>query len=215
MKSAHEELEKYVRGFTEIFLHKDNTNRRISFISACGAVGSYITPPASANNVWRWCKKSRVPNRRYHASILEITGIDFSKCDKKKVHGIPVKTVQAAKKAVETHLPVDFQDLQWVRTETPCVGCFIDGGSDECENVVRAITGQKGKSRGFVLKRKPTWEVCTKQNTKVGDVVRSRTTEKLFDVQYVLDSEPSRIMVVRDSDGLESPQRMELYEVEI
>ena len=198
MKSVHKKLENWIR-----------TNIPGRFTPACEKFGETLEPPTSGMNVWKWCRTGVVPRGQMRKVLFDKTGIDFG------VNHISEKKKPAASKHTPSVSPVDFQDLQWVRTETPCVGCFIDGGSDECENAVRAITGLKCKSRGFVLKRKPTWEVCTKQNTKVGDVVRSRTTEKLFEIRYILDSEPAHLVVVRDSEGRESSQRIEFYEVEI
>jgi len=197
--NPHEELEKYVKnivtGFGSAFTYK------------CGVLGKKLDPPASSNNVWRWCMKSRVPNKRYHTSILEKTGIDFSQAVRQPKPGIRPCALSVG--------PVDFQDLLWVYAETPCVGCFIDGGSDECENAVRAITGLKCKSRNFVLKRKPTWEICTKQNTKVGDIVRSKIKKYEAEVMYVLLNKLDE-MVIRYADtGTDSTQPMEGWEVEI
>lgn len=202
MKSAHEKLEEYIRDNHTNFFN-------ISFTKSCGVFGGFLKPEASANNVWRWCKKGHVPNKRYHASIRERTGIDFSEAVR------PPKFAPA--KHTPSVSPVDFQDLQWARTEAPCIGCFIDGGSDECENAVRAITGQKCKSRGFVLKRKPAWEVCTKQNTKVGDVVRIIGGAFEYEVRYIMNGVGEAEMIVRSLDPLliDRVQKMHHCEVEI
>ena len=198
--TLHEELERIVSRY--------NIRAKGGFTKACKTFGESLTPPVSANNIWRWCKTGRVPNRRYWAALKHATNIDFSKAVR------PPKPITG--NFVSAIAPVDFQDLQWVRTETPCVGCFIDGGSDECENAVRAITGQKCKSRGFVLKRKPAWEVCTKQNTKVGDVVRIIGGTFEYEVRYIMNGVGEAEMIVRSLDTiLDRVQKMHHCEVEI
>ena len=194
----HEELERIVSRY--------NIRAKGGFIEACETFGGSLNPPASASSVWRWCKKGRVPYRRYWATLKHATNIDFSKAVR------PPKPITG--NFVSAIAPVDFQDLLWVYAETPCVGCFIDGGSDECENAVRAITGQKCKSRNFVLKRKPTWEVCTKQNTKVGDVVRRLDNGTEWEVVHVLSKDRYGRMVI-SSDGVDDCGPMSLFEVEI
>lgn len=196
MKSVHEKLENWIR-----------TNIPGRFTPACAKFGETLEPPTSGLNVWKWCRAGAVPRGQMRKVLFEKTGIDFG------VNRISEKKKPATAKRTPSVSPVDFQNLQWVYAETPCVGCFIDGGSDECENAVRAITGQKCKSRGFVLKRKPTWEVCTKQNTKVGDTVRELVTGQLFEVRYILSGDT--FAVLRTTRGTDKYCGLHHYEVEI
>ena len=197
MKSAHEKLENWIR-----------TNIPGRFTPACKKFGETLEPPTLGMNVWKWCRTGTVPRGQMRKVLFDKTGIDFG------VNRISEKKKPATAKHTPSVSPVDFQGLQWVHTETSCVGCFIDGGSDECENAVRAITGQKCKSRGFVLKRKPAWEVCTKQNTKVGDVVRRLDSGTEWTVAHVLSKDVYGRMVIR-SDGVDSFGPMSQFEVEI
>lgn len=200
MKSAHEKLENWIR-----------TNIPGRFTPACAKFGETLEPPTSGVNVFKWCRTGVVPRGQMRKVLFDKTGIDFG------VNQISEKKKPATSKHTPSVSPVDFQDLQWVRTETPCVGCFIDGGSDECENAVRAITGQKCKSRGFVLKRKQTWEICTKQNTKVGDVVRIIGGTYEYEVRYIMNGVGEAEMIVRSLDPLliDRVQKMHHCEVEV
>lgn len=199
MKSAHKKLENWIR-----------TNVHGRFTPACAKFGETLEPPTSGVNVFKWCRTGVVPRGQMRKVLFDKTGIDFG------VNQISKKKKPATAKHTPSVSPVYFQNLRWVWSETPCVGCFIDGGSDECENAVRAITGQKCKSRGFVLKRKPTWEVCTKQNTKVGDVVRRIATGNEWTVKYILDNDIPETMVAKfNLSGTEECVPMREFEVEI
>ena len=197
--TPNEKLENWIR-----------TNIPGRFTPACEKFGETLEPPTSGMNVFKWCRTGVVPRGQMRKVLFDKTGIDFG------VNQISEKKKPATTKHTPSVSPVDFQDLQWVWSETPCVGCFIDGGSDECENAVRAITGLKCKSRNFVLMRKPTWEVCTKQNTKVGDVVRRIGTGCEWTVKYILANDTPEMMVAKfNLSGAEEYGPMRIYEVEI
>ena len=99
---------------------------------------------------------------------------------------------------------VILKDLKWVSVSTACAcsQCVICEGSDSCERIIHHLTGLLCKSRGMALQNRLNLERCNIGNTKPGDIVKSSSSDRLFQVLYIDDSSrPPKALVESLSTG--------------
>ena len=94
-----------------------------------------------------------------------------------------IKITEDGKESIEKEFEI---------TEGLCHECILyvlDHKTRNCHKIFALLTGKSCFSCEYILKEKEKFETCTKENTKVGDIVIDNSTGDKYKIKYISDQD--------------------------
>jgi hypothetical protein len=104
--------------------------------------------------------------------------------------------------------------------EGKCDDCmFYDCNyvSSICDAFFKALVGESCDYCGgyLIIKKKEKWATCTRENTKAGDIVRYKASDRYRTVDYVFKRRDRLLLTSDDRTMNENSARMGDYEIQV
>ena len=81
-------------------------------------------------------------------------------------------------------------DKEFEITNGRCDECILNGIRDgNCVAAFRIITGKECNRTEIILKEKEKFETCSRENTRVGDIVIDNSTGYKYKIKYISDQD--------------------------